>query len=147
HEASPRDRLAVEIDLDRLPSLDLEAGKAGAGDTGAPRAGPVVQKGARLRRNVRWGGGGGGGPTRKTVVHEGIRAEFVASAGLAAVADRENEKSAFPCEPGTTELSVVGSDGAEVREPGEQVGGPSQNLLQVRRRFDGHMSAEPSGRK
>src|SRR5262249_13064002 len=136
-----------EIDLKGLQGLDLEGGEACADDAAANRVDPLMEELVHLRRDLAFIKSGKDADVKQAVVQERLGTELVTSASLAAVADGENQERPLPGKTGTAELSMVGTDRAEMSEPREQVRGAAQSLLQFGPRLDGHVRTEASGRE
>ncbi|MNH12003.1 hypothetical protein D3C79_715340 [compost metagenome] len=69
----------------------------------------------------------------------------MSATGLTAIADAQGQQLALPLKIRTMQLDRSGTQLAEARQPGEQVGRGAQNLFQVFGGIGGHLAAETTG--
>src|SRR5262245_63943671 len=116
--------------------LDLEPRQSGGDDPTPQGSEPLVEQLVESRRKLRFGHDRKNAHVQEPVVEEGLGAELAASAGLAAVADGEDEKLSLPLEAATLEASLLRANRREVRQTREEIRGAAEELLQLRGRGD-----------
>ena len=130
-ERARLERFAVQIQGQRLVGGDrqpralpahrhpLQRGLLALGDQGPDSGGDF----AFQRRHER--------DVQQPIVDEGIRAQHLPAAGLAAVADAQRDEIARPCEVLGFEARVAGFDPAHARQSADDVSQAAEHLLQA----------------